>query len=64
MGARNDKVHVTKWPLGGSTLHMPEYAHHVPIAYGANGLLALPITSTPLFIAPHDLLFELAADYP
>ena len=34
----------------------------VPSAYVANGLLALPVTSTPLFVAHDDPLLELPSD--
>ena len=36
----------------------------MPSAYGAHGLLALPVTSTPLFVAHNDPLLELAAKSP
>ena len=34
----------------------------VPSAYAASGLLALPVTSTPLFVAQDDPLLELPSD--
>ena len=36
----------------------------VPSAYLASGLLALPVTSTPLFVAHEDPLLELPSDCP
>ena len=36
----------------------------VPSAYAASGLLALPVTSTPLFVAHEDPLLELPSDCP
>ena len=36
----------------------------VPNAYVASGLLALPVTSTPLFVAHEDPLLELPSDCP
>ena len=36
----------------------------VPSAYAASGLLALPVTSTPLFIAHEDPMLELPSDCP
>ena len=37
---------------------------NVPSAYAASGLLALPVTSTPLFVAHEDPLLELPSDCP
>ena len=36
----------------------------VPSAYAASGLLVLPVTSTPLFVAHEDPLLELPSDCP
>ena len=36
----------------------------MPSAYAASGLLALPVTSTPLFVAHDDPLLELPSDCP
>ena len=36
----------------------------VPSAYAASGLLALPVTSTPMFVAHEDPLLELPSDCP
>ena len=36
----------------------------VPSAYAASGLLALPVTSTPLFVAHEDPLLEVPSDCP
>ena len=36
----------------------------VPVAYAAGGLLALPVTPTPLFVAHEDPLLQLPSDCP
>ena len=46
-----------EWDSDGSGLT-------VPSAFAASGLLALPVTSTPLFVADNDTLLELPSDCP